>query len=484
METPGLQETVQLAIVFANFLGETMKVGMEGIGLLFGGGAGIAKGSYALLLMAKREHDQHLKDQSRFRKGSYSMNRMIKVCSQKNVNPLIMRIRNDETTIAEFERYAHDNKLAYSIMPDLNTHDEYIEIMYPDTQAIQYTNFMKNINRKAAFSITLDEYLNNASPDKQQEMQSIIDNLSEEEKKLINPSTEKIDNKSEQSVQDTYDAQIVISDQQLLKKENGMATIAVMDDNNKECIVTVPETAVSRGNFGYSVKLNGSEQLSYVSSTQIILDKSAIVRETNSSYVFVVPNTNGELYTAFDKRNCSLEGNNITVSINETGRYQILDKHFNFSHEIVGKELYKGHFDKQLVSSNIIKKFSENYQKFNKILIPGSQPTQGQRSSQFLFVEVRPDMIKDIPGTQKSTLITSKGEMSVNKSNIILSRDRQGNKHAFIKLPAAGSSTIHGQGMTNMEAASLLRIERSKTQPKITERIDDSRKIKKSGKTM
>ncbi len=258
METPGLQETVQLANVFSSFLGEMMRAGIEGTGLLFRGAGGLVKGSYALIMLAKREHEQNRRDPSIFRKGSYSMTDMIKVCSQKNVKMQLMRIRNDSGTIEEFEKFARKNKLAYSIMPDLNVHDEYIEVMYPSTQAVQYQSFMNNINKRQAFSISMDDYINNATPDKHQEIQTMINNLSEEEKKLLN-SSETIDNSEKSTVEvsnvpDTYDQELNISGQQLIKKnEDGIAVIALTDDNNKEFCLSVSSDAVTPTEYGYNV---------------------------------------------------------------------------------------------------------------------------------------------------------------------------------------------------------------------------------------
>lgn len=500
METPGLQETAQLANVFSSFLGELMRAGIEGTGLLFRGAGGLVKGSYALIMLAKREHEQNRRDPSIFRKGSYSMTDMIKVCSQKNVKMQLMRIRNDSGTIEVFEKFARKNKLAYSIMPDLNVHDEYIEVMYPSTQAVQYKSFMNNINKMQAFSISMDDYINNATPDKQQEMQTMIDNLTEEEKKLLN-SSETIDNNEKSIVEvsdipDTYDQELNISGQQLIKKnEDGIAVVALTDDNNKECCLRVAADAVTPMEYGYRVKLNGTEQVTYTSSVDIALHKDDIARETNSSYVVSVPNTNGETFIAFDKRNCKIAGDEITVSINSAERYLLLNKDYQISGESTGTEVYKGHFDSKLISADTIGRYNANYQKQNRLNVP--QPEQPQEDMQQMkdeqkegqvqtdsiqpqieemaesertlpriIVEVDRERMTDSDVGVKS-VNTSQGTVQINQSSMLDSRDRYGNPRTFMLLNTDDTFTIRDKNaqerrISGSELAAIVRDDRLK----------------------
>ena len=287
MDTPGLGETVQMASVLTNLIGELGKIGMDGAGLVFRGVGGITKGAYVLLQLAIREREKYMRDPTRFRRGDYGMTQMIQMCAAKNIKPQIMRIRNDAQTIKAFEEYARQNKIAYAILPDLNTKDEYIEIMYPSSQSMQYQNFINNINKQHAFSISFDDYLKNATQDKQQEMQQIIENLSSEEKELINNVDKKI---------------------------NGNEASAV----NKET-------------------RNTNMQLS---------SKANIERETSSQYVVKLPATTDN-FVAIDKKNCKTTDGLIEFNINPAERYQIFDADMNFIDEMSGAELYEDHFSKE-----------------------------------------------------------------------------------------------------------------------------------------
>ena len=472
MEAPGLQETVQLASVFSSFLGEMMKTGVEGAGLLFRGTAGIVKGSYALIMLAKREHEQNQRDPSNFRRGSYTMADMIKVCSKKNVNMQLMRIRNDSRTIEEFEKYARENKLAYSIMPDLNMHDEYIEVMYPSTQAVQYQSFINNINKKQAFNISMDDYINNATPDKQQEMQTIIDNLSEEEKRLVNNSVKRVEDGNLAdaellNVPDTYDTKINISGQQLIKKnEDGLAVIALTDDNNMECYLKVPESAITQEEFGFKVKLNGTEQLEYPDAADIILNNNDILRETNAAYIVSLPNTNGEAFIALDKRNCKLSGSKITVPISPSERYPLLNKNYQFSGELTGKEVYRGHFDSRLTSADTIERYNVNYQNLNRLNVPQPLKTKADKKTitqpknkmdnpaqmpGHIVVEVDQRCIEQYFVGKQRKVTTSQGIVKIDQSCFLDSRDQNGNQRTFIRLNAGDTFIMQDNKNGNRE---------------------------------
>lgn len=295
METPGLGETVQMASVLSNFVGELLKLGVDGASLAFRGVGGISRGAYALLTLAIREHEKNLKDPTQFRQGDYGMTKMIQMCSTKNIKPLIMRIKNDPETIEQFEKYAKQGKLAYSIIPDLNTQDEYIEIMYPETQAVQYQNFMNKVNKQHAFSITFDDYLGNATPDKEYEMKQIIDSLTAEEKDIIKSAEDKA---------------VITGDKD------------------------VPDADIT----------GGIEALQRIPKTEV-------ERETYRQYVIKLPNTKDK-YVAIEKANCTDSGDIIEFKINPGERYQVFDKNMNFTGEITGDMLYEQHF-KDLSAINV-----------------------------------------------------------------------------------------------------------------------------------
>ena len=98
------------------------------------------------------------KKKSEMKKGEISFRDLI---TRSNGGVNMMQIENDH--FEDFEAYAKKMGLSYSIMPDINKSDIYMEIAFPEDQGEAFRYFISQ-NPEYAKNYTYGEYFDNANP--------------------------------------------------------------------------------------------------------------------------------------------------------------------------------------------------------------------------------------------------------------------------------------------------------------------------------
>jgi hypothetical protein len=297
--------------------------------------------------------------------------------------------------------------------------------------------------------------------EKEMDIRKIIDNLSEEEKKLINDSANKaVKADKEQEEIQVHETYIDISDAQIISKDDKTIKVALLDNAGRDCILTVDAAAANKTDYGYRINLNHKEPLEYTTMTEIRINKNDVARETSGQIITGIPNTNGEKYVGIDKRNCVFSDDEIVYNLNKSEKYIVLDRNFNFVKELDGESIYKGHFDKKMIQSEDIVKYNTNYHKVNEINLKVPQPQEVKNlQSDFIVFEIPASMIS-ISGIDQLAIKMADDTVAVDKSDILMV-EHEGQQKYFMKV--SKDKTYQTAANARVSATQLIQYIRSDT---------------------
>lgn len=200
-------------------------------------------------------------------------------------------------------------KIPFAELPDLNVGDGFIEIAYNPQDASKLKDFMNNYKfpkSKQAKDISLEEYLENATP--------------EGEKALTEHAIKEARKEAEKET-----------------KKGGRG------DAGRRA---APSQELHRLKYSVSVRRRYAKPHSYV----VTIPKRDVFHETEHGYIMKIPSSSGEepYFWAVSKDTCKKDaGENLKVSVEKIESFDILDKEGRVVSSVGGDKIYTQHQEKQ-----------------------------------------------------------------------------------------------------------------------------------------
>ena len=311
-EIPGLHEGVEAVHVM--FQGTEMFI------KLAGGFANWTIEKLAKLTALLYHHMQ--KKKSEMKEGEVNFKDLV-TKNKSGIN--IMQIEYEH--LEEFLIYAKEMGLSYSIMPDINKQDEYLEIAFPEYQGEAFRYF---ISQHPDFSktYTYGEYFDNANPTDmaeelkglEKEIMQYAQSLKDKEKQMDKIKEENIINESKDK---SEDENILINiDTSLLfkSKEKNKIMVAIPNTNDEYIHINKKDLSKNEDKYYISVKPDAIFMISSKEETPVIEDDMEKMI-TGKEYQSAVKNIslNNEINI---KKNEDLKGRVKLLRKDETGKIE------------------------------------------------------------------------------------------------------------------------------------------------------------------
>ena len=196
------------------------------------------------------------KKKSEMKEGEVNFRDLI---TKDNKGVSMMQIENDH--FDDFKKYAKDMGLSYSIMPDINKSDIYMEIAFPEEQGEAFRYFISQ-NPQFAKNYTYGEYFDNANP---VDMEKEIKGFGKEAVQFAAELKEK-----EKQVAETIPLPL---DTSLLENSSieGQKLLAV--PNTEDCYIRIPDTEITEKDGMYLLHLAPDEPYQLYDHTETVLEK-------------------------------------------------------------------------------------------------------------------------------------------------------------------------------------------------------------------
>lgn len=228
--------------------------------------------------------------------------------------------KSDLTDIQNFFDALKTLKIPFAELPDLNVGDGFIEIAYNPQDVSKLKDFMniyKFPKSKQAKDISLEEYLENATPEGEKA-------LAEHAIKEVRREEEKEQKKGFRGDFQERGTPFLWKDKKLEKKNASQENL-------------------HRLKYSFLAKLY-KKLRSYV----VNIPKEDVYQETEHGYIMKIPNGEEPCFWAVSKKSCiQNKDKNLTVFVEKIDSFDILDKEGRIMASVSGDKMYTKHQEKR-----------------------------------------------------------------------------------------------------------------------------------------
>lgn len=287
--------------------------------------------------------------------GEQEFMKLITLMNRKRITPMMMQL--DKGCVETFMEYADKNKLAYAFLPDFNTQDNCVELIYPSGQRMFYDIFMEK-SEGAARPYNFSIYYENA---RDEDINAVKEGCELEYDELTRARiNERINEALETGI-------IKVKKEQLDTMADGRLKVTLLDEGGKECFLIIPADSVVLNTDGADIRLdkNKSVLVKYPDRNEITIDKTTLLYdETADKYFTRVPRSSGKKYIFIDREEASEinEGRTIKTKLNMDKEYEICDKDARVTEKLSGSELYNTYYDMVATPIADVARMNEAYQ--------------------------------------------------------------------------------------------------------------------------
>ncbi len=365
MEMTGVEESVQVMRLILDLFDRAFDKSfviagktLELAGKIKDKGKDVAKVSSAFL------YKKYQEAKAKLAPGEQNVSRLLDVLSDRKITPLFMQL--DRKSLESFRSYVAENNLTYAFLPDLNTEDEFIEIVYPATEPSRtlFDVYMDK-NKETAKPYTFSQYTENAREED-------INNV----KREVGEEYEKMDaafRSAEVMEEAIKTGRLVISKEQLIKEAADTYKVELTDNDGKACFLLVAsdKVIIDGDTSEVIIQLDKEKMMlvQYPDRLDITIDKNSLLEdETSNKYFTKVPGSKGQKFIFIDKKDAEeiYDGKTIKTKLVPDEEYEICDRDGNVTSKMRGDELYKEHYDKVATPLEDIVKMNINYAEMKK----------------------------------------------------------------------------------------------------------------------
>lgn len=369
MEMTGVEESVQVMRLILELFDRAFDKSfviagktLELAGKIKDKGKDVAKVSSAFLY--KTYKAAKAKKEGKLAPGEQNVSRLLDVLSDRKITPLFMQL--DRKSLESFRSYVAENNLTYAFLPDLNTEDEFIEIVYPATEPNRtlFDVYMDK-NKETAKPYTFSQYTENAREED-------INNV----KREVGEEYEKMDaafRSAEVMEEAIKTGRLVISKEQLIKEAADTYKVELTDNDGKACFLLVAsdKVIIDGDTSEVIIQLDKEKMMlvQYPDRMDITIDKNSLLEdETSNKYFTKVPGSKGQKFIFIDKKDAEeiYDGKTIKTKLVPDEEYEICDRDGNVTSKMRGDELYKEHYDRVATPLEDIVKMNVNYAEMKK----------------------------------------------------------------------------------------------------------------------
>lgn len=365
MEISGVEESVQVMRLIMELLDKMFNNGLiaaektfKAAGWMKDKGKAVGKAVGGFLYSKYKAFD--LKKQSKMPNGEQDITKLLDLCTQKDINPMIMQL--DRDMLSNFMEYAKEHNLLYAFLPDLNTEDKYIEIIYPSAEPhrTMFDIFMDK-NRETAKPYTFHQYEENA---RDEDVKAVNNEMGEDYKEFDAAVKER--QKEEEMKKSMETGVIKIDKEQLTKDSENTYKVTLIDEYGKACFLLIAADKVSIKDNEITVHLDKDKKMmvQYTDRNEITIDKNSLLMdETVDKYFTKIPGSKGQKFIFLEKADAEeiYDGKTIKTKLVPDKEYEICDRDGNVISKMRGDELYKEHYDKVATPLEDIVKMNVNY---------------------------------------------------------------------------------------------------------------------------